>query len=293
MILLFDAEKGACALLSADVAALDLVDGWEAPAAAVAVIGRDGVLSVRGDTAKPSRWASITKLLTALAVLVAVEEEVVGLDEPAGPPGATVRHLLAHASGLAFDEDRVLCGPGVRRIYSNVGYEALAEALADRAGMPFERYLIDAVLAPLGLAATRLEGTPASGLVGPLDDLARFAAELLSPTLLAPETFRLATTVAFPGLAGVLPGFGRHDPMDWGLGFEVRDAKSPHWTGTCNSAATFGHFGGSGSFLWVDPEVELACAVLSGRDFGPWAVGAWPAFSDAVLAEEAATTGTG
>lgn len=280
-------------LLSANVAALDLVDGWDAPAAAVAVVGGDGVRAVRGDAASSGRWASVTKLLTAVAVLVAVEEEVIGLDEPAGPPGVTVRHLLAHASGLAFDEERVLSKPGVRRIYSNVGYEALAEALANRAGMPFERYLIAAVLAPLGLSATRLEGTAASGLVGPLDDLARFAAELLSPTLLAPETFRHATAVAFPGLAGVLPGFGRHDPMDWGLGFEIRDAKSPHWTGTGNSAATFGHFGGSGLFLWVDPEAGLACAVLSGRDFGPWAVDAWPVFSDAVLAEQAPTRAAG
>ena len=58
----------------------------------------------------------------------------------------------------------------------------------------------------------------------------------------------------FPGLVGVLPGFGRMDPNDWGLGFELRDAKSPHWTGARNSPRTFGHFGGSGTFLWVDPE---------------------------------------
>ena len=91
--------------------------------------------------------------------------------------------------------------------------------------------------------------------------------------------------MAFPGLRGVLTGFGRQDPLDWGLGFELRDAKSPHWTGSRNSPSTFGHFGGSGSFLWVDPEAGLACAVLSGREFDAWARDAWPAFSDAVLAE--------
>jgi CubicO group peptidase (beta-lactamase class C family) len=91
--------------------------------------------------------------------------------------------------------------------------------------------------------------------------------------------------VAFPGLAGRLPGFDTQDPLDWGLGIEVRGSKSPHWTGQGNSPATFGHFGRSGSFLWFDPAAGVACAVLSGRNFGPWAKEAWPALSDAVLAE--------
>ena len=37
--------------------------------------------------------------------------------------------------------------------------------------------------------------------------------------------------VAFPELAGVLPGFGYHNPNDWGLGPEIRGTKAPHWTG--------------------------------------------------------------
>jgi len=271
------------------MAALDLLDSWDAPDAAAAVVGAGGrgVLGMRGDASRRSRWASITKLATALATLVAVEEETIDLDEPAGPPGATVRHLLAHASGLAFDDDRVLMPPGRARIYSNAGFEALARALAERAAMPFERYLREAVLEPPGLSGTKLEGTAAAGLVGPLDDLVRLATELLDPSLVSRPTFEGATSVAFPGLAGVLPGFGRQDPLDWGLGFELRDGKSPHWTGRRNSPSTFGHFGGSGSFLWVDPAVGLACAVLSGRAFDRWAADAWPVFSDAVLEEYA------
>jgi len=245
------------------------------------------VLELRGDEALPGEWASVTKVATALAVLVAVEEEVIGLDESAGPPGSTVRHLLAHASGLAFDEDRLLDQPGRRRIYSNVGFEVLGALVGERAGMPFADYLTEGLLSPLAMAATYPEGSPATGLVGPLDDLIRLATELLGPTLVSAVTLGKATAVAFPGLGGVLPGFGRHDPLDWGLGFEVRGNKSPHWTGRHNSLATFGHFGRSGSLLWVDPEAQLACAVLSGRDFGPWAKDAWPALSDAVLAEHA------
>jgi CubicO group peptidase (beta-lactamase class C family) len=91
--------------------------------------------------------------------------------------------------------------------------------------------------------------------------------------------------VAFPGLTGVLPGFGRQDPNDWGLGFELRDRKSPHWTGGRSSPATYGHFGRSGTFLWVDPQARAACVCLTDREFGPWAARAWPELTDAVLAE--------
>ena len=91
----------------------------------------------------------------------------------------------------------------------------------------------------------------------------------------------------FPGLVGVLPGFGRQEPNDWGLGLELRDAKSPHWTGAHNSPRTFGHFGRSGTFLWVDPDADLALACLTDLAFGDWAAEAWPRLSDAVLAEVA------
>ncbi len=269
----------------------DLLAGWGAPDASAGVVG-DGtaVLARWGDGNRRTSWASVTKLVTAWATLVAVEEGTLDLDQPAGPPDSTVRHLLAHASGLAFDEALTLAAPGQKRIYSNRGYEVLAGTLADRAGMPFERYLTEAVLDPLHMGLTRLVGSAAAGLVGPLDDLLLFATELLNPTLVAAETLRLATTVAFPGLAGVLPGVGRFDALDWGLGFELRDAKSPHWTGRRNSPATFGHFGASGSFLWVDPEAMLGCAALSGRPFGVWALEEWPTFADAVL-ETFGTTG--
>jgi CubicO group peptidase (beta-lactamase class C family) len=178
----------------------------------------------------------------------------------------------------------VLAPPGRRRIYSNAGFEVLGRLVAERAGMAFGAYLDEAVLHPLGMGA-QLEGSPAAGMTGTLDDLVRLAGELMAPTVLSPTTLDLATTVAFPGLAGRLPGFDHQDPLDWGLGLEIRGAKSPHWTGKRNSPSTFGHFGRSGSFLWVDPTVGLACAVLSGREFDSWAKEAWPALSDAVLAE--------
>ena len=263
--------------------ALRQIDGWPANAAAGVVTHERRV--AHGPRRREFRWASVTKLLTAMATLVAAEEGIVDLDEPAGPEGATVRHLLAHASGLPFEGERPIARPGQRRIYSNVGFDLLGSLVAERAEMPFEHYLRAAVLAPLEMNGTRLDGRPSAGLRGPLEDLLLFAAELLEPRLVAGETLAEATTVAFPGLVGVIPDLGRFEPNDWGLGFELRDAKSPHWTGARNSERTFGHFGGSGSFLWVDPAVGAACASLADLEFGDWAKDAWPRLSDAVLAE--------
>jgi CubicO group peptidase (beta-lactamase class C family) len=263
------------------VDALRQIEDWGAAHAVAAVVSPRGVVARRGD-GNVFRWASVTKPATALAVLVAAEEGTVDLDEPAGPPGSTVRHLLAHASGLPFEGSAPIARPGERRIYSNTGFEALADHLAARAEMPFVDYLSAAVLRPLGMAA-ELRETAAAGLWGTIEDLVRLAGELLSPTLIAEETLAEATTVAFPSLVGVLPDFGRFEPNDWGLGFELKNAKQPHWTGARNSPRTFGHFGGSGTFVWVDPEAELALACLTDRDFGDWAKEVWPRLSDGVL----------
>jgi CubicO group peptidase (beta-lactamase class C family) len=266
------------------VEALDQIGGWPAATAAAGVVRGDEVVAVNGPRDQLLRWASVTKLVTALAALVAAEEGVIDLDEAAGPEGSTVRHLLAHASGLPFEHGMPGGRPGQRRIYSNVGYETLAEHIAERAEMPFADYLAEGVLRPLGLRA-ELRGSPAADLHGSLDDLMLLTGELQRPSLVARETLAEATTVQFPGLGGVLPDFGRYEPNDWGLGFELRDDKSPHWTGEQNSPGTFGHFGGSGTFLWVDPEADLALAVLTDLDFGDWSKEAWPRLSDAVLAE--------
>lgn len=266
--------------------ALEQIDAWPAARKAAAVVRRDGATATRGRADEPFRWASVTKPAVALAALVALEEGTIDLDDPAGPPGSTVRHLLAHASGLPLDDGPPIAGPGRRRIYSNQGFEVLAGHVADAAGMPFADYFAAAVVRPLGLAL-RLAGSPAWGARGTLADLAALGAELLAPELVAAETLEEAATVVFPGLVGVLPSFGRMEPNDWGLGFELRDGKAPHWTGARNSPRTFGHFGAAGTFLWVDPEAGVALACLTDREFGDWAKEDWPRLADAVLAEAA------
>jgi CubicO group peptidase (beta-lactamase class C family) len=270
------------------MAALDLLDDWPVSTVAAAVVGSSGVLASHGDTGQPFALASVTKLLVARAAQIAVEEGAVDLDTPAGPPGSTVRHLLAHASGLAMQSDETLAKPGTRRIYSNYGFAVLAETLEQASGIEFGRYLTEAVFEPLGMAASRLDGgTQAAGFgaASTVADLARFAVDLLKPATVSAPMHAEATTVQFPGLNGVLPGYGHQRPNDWGLGFEIRDGKTPHWTGTTNSARSFGHFGQSGTLIWADPVAEVALVVLTDRDFGDWALPLWPVLADSVILE--------
>ena len=263
------------------------MDSWPAANAAAAVVGPAGVLGTFGPTDQPFQLASVTKPLVALTALVAVEEGAIELTDAADDrliPGATVRHLLAHASGLAPDRPMRSFAPATRRVYSNVGIDLLASLVEHAVEMPFSSYLDEALVKPLGLRATSLPGRPAAGGVSTVDDLARVMRELLAPSgLLHPTTLADATSVQYPGLRGVLPGYGPRDPNDWGLGFEIRSAKHPHWTGTHNSPRTYGHFGGSGTMFWIDPDAHLGLVALTDQAFDEWAAQAWPALSDAVL----------
>ncbi|ADG99175.1 beta-lactamase [Segniliparus rotundus DSM 44985] len=272
--------------------ALSLLDAWPVDHVAATVIAPSGVVAEHGEVERVFPLASVTKILSGYAALLAVQEGALGLDDPAGPPGSTLRHLLAHASGLPFDSRVPFARPGSRRIYSNAGVEMLAEQVARETGIGFHEYTAEAVFDPLGMRDVSFTGSAAWGAGAHCRDLARFAGELLAPRLLAPELLVEATNVQFTGLDGVLVGYGNMKPNDWGLGFELRGAKSPHWTGAGNSPKTFGHFGASGTFLWVDPNAQLACVVLTDRPFqdGGWAKPLWPGFSDAVLAEFAGTS---
>lgn len=272
------------------MAALDQIDGWDVPTAAAAVLGPGGIVAVHGPTDLAFPLASVTKVLAAVAVHVAVEEGTVALDEDVtaagGPPGTTVRHLLAHASGLPPDGDRRPLGPPERkRIYSNVGFEVLGDHVAAAAGMAFAEYAGLALVDALQLGATATDGSPAHGYRSSVDDLATLLTAVVAGRLLAPETLAAMTSIAYPNLAGVLPGFGAQDPNPWGLGVEVRGAKHPHWTAPANSPRTWGHFGRTGTFLWWDPEADLGLVVLTDREFGPWAAESWPALAAAVLAD--------
>lgn len=258
------------------------LDDWPVDTVAAAVIDGDGVHR-HGPTERPFPLASITKLLTALAALVAHEEGTLPLDEPVVGE-ATAADLLAHCAGIAPDSNDRIAAPRTRRIYSTSGYDLLAGHVAVRAGLAFEDYLTEAVIQPLGMDATHLAGSAGADAHGSVDDLVRLIDAWTVPRLVDGTTLARATRPHEPDLAGVLPGYGRHDPNPWGLGPEIRGDKSPHWTSSHNSPATHGHFGRSGTMLWIDPEASVAAIALTDRDFGDWAVRAWPVFSTAALA---------
>jgi CubicO group peptidase (beta-lactamase class C family) len=270
----------------ARVHSLRALDRWEVRSGAVALAGPGGLIDRHGSFYAVGRWASVTKLFTAYTVLIACEQELTALDERAGPPGSTVRHLLAHASGLPFEGQTPIAPPGRRRIYSNAGFDLLGAHIASRAGVAFAEYMRIHLLQPLGIEA-ELRARPSEGLFGSVIGVARLGTEFLAPILVNQSLVETARAPAFPNLAGTLPGIGRFDPNPWGLGFEIKDRKVPHWTGHTNSEETVGHFGGSGTFLWIDPQAGLSLACMTGREFGQWALELWPALSDAVLAEAA------
>jgi CubicO group peptidase (beta-lactamase class C family) len=269
--------------------ALEQVSTWPVPTAAAAVVLADGtVAGTVGPVDHAFRLASPSKILTAWATLVAVEEGTVSLDDRIGQPGCTLRHLLAHAGGYPFEGAEPVSPPERRRIYSNTGIEMVADAVAVAAGMPFADYLSEAVFAPLAMGTCELRGSPAHAVWGTVNDVVPFLAELQSPALLAPATAADAVQPQYPDLAGIVPGVGRFDPCPWGLGVEIRGTKSPHWTGTTNDVTTYGHFGGAGTMMWVDSVARCGVVALTDRPFDDWSIEAmrcWPALSDAVVAE--------
>lgn len=264
------------------VKAFELMNAWPCPTVAAAVIDREHTVHRHGDTATSFSLASVTKLFTAAAAHLAVEEGTISLSEVTDDRGATISDLLGHASGLAPD-GRAVDEPGRRRVYSNAGYDALAGVVEAHAEMPFRDYLTEGIFQPLGMVSTQLTSSPAFGATSTVDDLVRFVTGL--DTILAPETLELMTEPYLPELIGVLPGYGRQVPNTWGLGPEIRGTKHPHWTGDSNSPKTWGHFGAAGTFVWTDPEVDASMIVLTDRDFGDWAIPLWTAVSDAVLGE--------
>lgn len=259
----------------------DAAAPWPGAPAYVVLRAREGVVErvvEVGDLDAPREWASVSKVAVALAVGVEVERGTCAYEDVTGPDGATLAHLLAHASGLGLEEGDRVQPVGARRVYSNAGVERAVAAVAG--GAPASRWLAERALAPLAMAGTALVGRPAAGVVGPTRDLAALAAEWLAPTVLSVATRDRIVTPFLPSLAGVVPGFGRFDPCPWGLGPEVAGAKR-HWMGEW-PPESFGHFGQSGALLLANAAEGVAVVATSTVAFGPWAVELWPSWTSAM-----------
>lgn len=281
--------------------ALDRVTSWPVPHSAAAIVRSSdesppATYSTVGETDRPFRLASLTKTITGLTALIACEEGSLSLDNVVDPAmcsasiheRTTLRHLLAHASGLPFDGSSPINALGRRRIYSNTGIEMVAELIAASTGIAFDDYLNEAVIEPLGMTSTELRGSPAFDMWSTIGDMALLLAEYLQPSLISPETHTDFITEQFAGIGGTIPGLGRFDPCPWGLGVELRGAKDPHWTGRQNAPSTFGHFGGAGTMMWVDPSIRTGLVALTDRPFDEWseqAIPLWSGLSDATIEE--------
>ena len=258
-----------------------LAAGWPGEPVVVVSAWRDGAWSTLaswGDLDAPRPWASVTKLVTALAGAVEVDAGRADPGDVVLAGGVTLAHLLAHASGLGMEEGDPVIAPGTKRVYSNLGIDLAAAHLA--AGSEVAAWLHDRVLAPLSMSSTRLEGRASEGLVGPTRDLVRLAREWVRPTLITPSRRDATTTTFLPELAGIVPGFGRFTPCAWGLGVEVRGDKR-HWMGEW-PAESFGHFGRSGALALMNVAEGLCLVATSTVAFAGWAHELWPVWTSQV-----------
>ena len=274
----------------------------------------DPRVQMLGQTDLDFALASVSKAVVALGVLVAIEEGLGELDGVIDPLGVTWRDLLAHCSGIAYDNGGSITSSDIetlfgtdalkrddffvrprreRRIYSNFGFEALGFVLQRESEIKFAGYIDEAIFLPLEMKNSYISSrimpqagpTGASaGIVSNAKDMEKFLLELITPHLISTQTYRDATRSQYGPLPGVLPGFGFRLDNAWGLGIEIRADKTPHWTGSLNSIETFGHFGRSGTFFWIDPAWRIAMCFLGDRPFDDFAKSAWPKLADLAIA---------
>ena len=113
----------------------------------------------------PFNLASLSKIMTATAVLQLVEARQLSLDAEVAPMLVTtstdprfgqirVKHLLSHTSGLDRDPNALAFAPGSGFLYSNLGFRLLGEIVAQRSRMRFEDYLRLRIFGPTGMASS-------------------------------------------------------------------------------------------------------------------------------------------
>jgi uncharacterized protein YbbC (DUF1343 family) len=262
--------------------------------------------------------ASLTKpLATATSILVLAERGAIRLDDPlakyvpecggGGKTAITLRHLLLHVSGLPADtatDDfahgrdeaiRHICdanlraAPGVRSIYSDVGFILLEEVVRRVTSQELPAFASGAIFAPLGMRDTgfvpseerrtraawtervdgawrvgvvhdprafRLGGVAGhAGLFSTADDLALYARAILGGGQVDGKRVLSARSVAAMAAPYDVPGGIRT------LGWQV----DSRWRGEGLSPRAFGHFGFTGTAVWIDPDKDLFTVVLTNR----------------------------
>jgi CubicO group peptidase (beta-lactamase class C family) len=213
---------------------------------------------------------------------------------------------------------------GARRVYSNPAYATAAAVVEAASGMAFASYLAAGVTEPLGMttttlgladadavawvhdaglwlpgvalfnaAAFRRMPLPQSGGWSTARDYTRFLRLVLGQgvvddvRLLSDTTASAMLTNQGGPLAGGVESFMTWDRADWAIGFELRDAKTPHWTGSALSDQAATHFGASGTLCFVDPAHGVCATMFCNRaTYSGWIRrdDAWPAIVADIVA---------
>lgn len=184
-------------------AALERLAAGKVPGVSAAVVRPEGMELASagvadlasGRAATPQTvylWFSMTKIVTATAVVQLAERGALDLEDPverflpgfpkprSGWPQVRVRHLLSHSAGLAnpvpvrwvhpagepgrdphrfalellAKHDRLRHPAGSKAVYSNLGYIALGEVIAAASGRSYEQQVRSEILEPLGMGHT-------------------------------------------------------------------------------------------------------------------------------------------
>ena len=273
--------------------------------------------------------ASLTKPLVGAACMVALEEGLLDLDAEVRDGFTLRHLLSHCAglpeAGLRWQEPPEF-EPGTQRWYSNAGYVQAAHLLEDASGMSCAAYLHEAILAPLGMDASlglaegdaartarvwqpgrygddelfnserfRRDAPPQSGAFASARAYGKLLSCLLAggiaggAALLAEETVDEFLAPQFGPLPGGVNGVGEWPDLCWGLGFDVRGAREPHWAGPALGPRTASHFGASGTLAWLEPERGLGLVALANRgSYAGWWREPWAALGTAVTAAAAA-----
>ncbi|HMS25196.1 MAG TPA: serine hydrolase domain-containing protein [Acidimicrobiia bacterium] len=257
---------------------------------AIAVIEPGGNHHYVGSASGRYAFASVTKLLTTHVIADAVSSGFIFFEDDIDDPyfdkgGVTLADLMSHASGVR-PELLECVEPRQKRIYTNEAFHLAGDFLIRSLGDEFRGTTI-AQLFKEGLGAhlsstIEIAGSCASSASGTLDDLVKFLGEMRSPTFLDGQMHELLTTPYCEDLAGILPGWGHYVRNLFGIGYEIKGEKSPHWSGPRSSSSTFGHFGQSGAFVFHDPVHLISVACVTNESFGPWAKEAYPQMCDEI-----------
>jgi CubicO group peptidase (beta-lactamase class C family) len=199
--------------------------------------------------------------------------------------------------------------PGTKLQYQSMGTAVVAEIIQRLSGKPIADFLRQEIFEPLGLRSTALGargldhqrivrvqvpqyqansdfgwnstywlelGVPWGGLLTTPEDFAVLCQLLLSGgawagvRLLSPATVQMMTTNRLDDLPDLPEATRRTQP--WGLGWRLNHTGTPASWSDLLGRHVFGHTGATGTTVWMDPQTEGFCVLLTSaiRERAPW-----------------------